>query len=694
MKKGRIVLGVIIFLLIFFISFCAYSSAPEHFCFAHISDTHILSEKNILDLKSVLNHILTLPLNPVFVINTGDITEYGYPEEFEAYNQIINTFIPRLKFYNASGNHDTRWSNAGKQNFRRLIGETNFSFDYGGVHFVVLDSSMLIEQYAHFEKKDLDWLEADLRRQSEDKPVIIAFHHPPFLENLYIDNEYELLQTIEKYNVVLVLMGHIHQHKIWRVNGIHFATTAATMQQQGFRLVEVTSQTLTLYSGSVKSNALNRDMVIPLKKSAPPEITILPVTSKNDYTLVVTTNITDNASTCSYTLNSSREFKPLKQVRSGLFAEQIPYRELSPGNHKVVVRLSSEKSGEWRKMTGFEIPHRKNKVLFAFQTQAAIQSSPVISGKRLYVGSNDGNIYCINSKNGKLLWQFKTGAEVIAVPAVEKNVVYTGSLDGNFYALDARTGKTIWCYPVGAPVLASATVSRDKVFFGAGDFKLRALAKKDGTLLWEFPTGRLIKMKPAVAGDKILFGSWDGYFYCLNINDGKLIWKEQISANPLYAPATSNPLIVENKVIFVAHNYTTHCLDIETGKRLWNFPGTDESKPSYNSGAYFENSVFFGSITGHLVSFNVNDGKLRFATPLKSLSALDLVFDSSPLIYQKTAFLGSIGGNLYGVDCQTGQLKWQFSLQNGYIFSSPVINKGILYVGDCAGKLYAIKFKL
>ncbi|MCX7765498.1 MAG: metallophosphoesterase, partial [Candidatus Sumerlaeia bacterium] len=243
MKKGRIIYLLIILLLIFSISFLSYSAAPEHFCFAHISDTHILSEKHILDLKAVLNHILTLPLKPQFVVNTGDVTEYGYPEEFEAYNKILNNFLPGLKFYTASGNHDTRWSNAGKQNFRRLIGETNFSFDYGGIHIVVLDSSMLVEQYAHFEKKDLDWLKADLSRQPEDKPIIIAFHHPPFLENLYVDNEYELLQIIENHNVILVLMGHIHQHKIWRVNGIHFATTAATMQQQGFRLVEVTSQT-------------------------------------------------------------------------------------------------------------------------------------------------------------------------------------------------------------------------------------------------------------------------------------------------------------------------------------------------------------------------------------------------------------------------------------------------------------------
>ncbi|MCX7766462.1 MAG: PQQ-binding-like beta-propeller repeat protein, partial [Candidatus Sumerlaeia bacterium] len=444
----------------------------------------------------------------------------------------------------------------------------------------------------------------------------------------------------------------------------------------------------------VKNNVFNRDMIIPLKKSSPPEINVLPITSENEYTLVVKTINTDDDSTCSYSLNSSREFKPLKEIRPGLFADQIPYRELCPGSHKVIVRFTSEKQGEWRKISRFEIPHRKNKVVFTFQTQAAIQSSPVIRGKRLYFGSNDGNIYCINSKNGKLLWQYKTGAEVIAVPAVEKNMVYTGSLDGNFYALDAKSGKIMWSYPVGAPVLASATVSKDKVFFGAGDFKLRALSKKDGTLLWEFPTGRLIKMKPVVAGDKILFGSWDGYFYCLRTDNGKLIWKEQISSNPLYAPATSNPLVVDNKVIFVAHNYTTHCLDLETGKRLWSFPGTDESKPSYNSGAYFDESVFFGSITGHLVSFNVNDGKLRFATPLKSLAVLDPVFDSSPVIYKKTAFLGSIGGYIYGVDCQTGQLKWQFALQNGYIFSSPAIHKGILYIGDCAGKIYAIKVKL
>lgn len=686
----RTLLGLVI-LVVFLgvsVSTIASPSSSAKFAFAHISDTHIASKKSIEDYQAVLKRLKKMGEKISFVINTGDVTSYGYPEEFEAYTSATREVLPEMKFYVTSGNHDTRWSNTGKQNFRKYIGNATRSFDYDGVHFVLIDSSMLIEQYGHIEQKDLDWLKNDLSRQPPNKPIIIGFHHPPFQGKMFLDNEYEFLNVIEPYNVPLVLCGHTHSKNEWWVNGTLFTTTDATYNRQGFRLIEFTSPTITLYSGQKNNPDLKKDITISTYKMQSPKIHIAPVDARTSYSLVVTAPGFESAS---FSIDYSREFTPMKVIRAGVFAEQIPYRELSPGIHRVVVKLNSAKYKEWRKMVKFDLKTTRDRILYTVPTKGAIQSSAIAVGERILFGSNDGYLYCIDSRNGNLLWRFKTGAEILAVPAVTGSKVYFGSLDGNFYALSIADGKMLWQYQVGAPVLASALVVDDRVFFGAGDFKMRALDSNSGNLVWEFKTGRLIKMRPAYAGGKIFFGSWDGYFYCLNAENGKLIWKKQISPTPLFAPATSNPIIVGNKIIFVSHNYITHCLDINTGDEIWNYPNTDQTRPSYNSGAYFNGAVFYGSITGHLDSFNVNDGKLRFATLLAGLSSPDPIFDSSPAIYNGIAIVGSVGGYLYGVDCQTGDLKWQFSIQDGAIFSSPIIYNGIIFVGTNGGKLYAIE---
>ncbi len=681
-------LGITGVFLVLFIIVSAVSAAPEEpFTFAHVTDTHILTQSSVDDYLSVLERLKAMDDKISFILNTGDLTSYGYPEEFVAYTSATKAVFPDKKIYAASGNHDTRWSNAGKQNFRNLIGPTNQRFDFNGVHFVILDSSMLLEQYGHFEEKDLRWLEEDLQQQPPGTPTILAFHHPPYLPSLFIDNEYELLKIIEQYNVPLILCGHTHTKTLYHINGMHFYIADSTLGRRGFSLIEIGQEGIDIYSGISTTDTLTHDAHILLEKPPSPQIDIEPINATTSYTMVVTAPGIEEVL---YALDVKRSFIPLKEIRNGVFAEQVPYQDLPPGNHRIVFKLVSPTYGEWRKTATFSIPAPESRIVYSVPSLGAIQSSPIESGENIVYGSNDGNVYCVNKAEGKVRWTFKTGAEVVAVPAIVEETVYIGSLDGNFYAISLQEGNELWRYVVGSPVLASALVTRDKIFFGAGDYKMRCLERKTGTLTWEFPTGRLIKMRPASAEGKVFFGSWDGFFYCLDDEDGSLVWKKQISKTSLYAPATSNPVITSDKIIFVSHNYITHCLDTETGKELWNYPNTDTTRPSYSSPALYNDAVFLGSITGHLDSFAVEDGTLRFATLLQSLGSRDLIFDSSPAVFAGTAFVGSVGGNLYGVDCETGKMTWQFSLQDGAIFSSPTVHDGILYVGTNGGSLYAI----
>ena len=689
--KNRIKPLLAIWIIVSFISVSVMASTIEPFTFAHITDTHIVTPASTGDYKAVLKVLQKMENPPGFNINTGDITSYGYPEEFSLYLSATQEAFPDVKIYNCSGNHDTRWSNTGKQNFRRLIDKSLFSFDYQGVHFVIMDSSMLLEQYAHFEAKDLAWLKNDLEAVQAGTPIILAFHHPPFQDTLFLDNEYEFLKTIESFNIPLILCGHTHSKDAWQINGITFVTADAVSQRCGFNLVSVSPDTITVDAGRATTDTITRLIQIPVQRMQKPRIEIARADKTTSYTVVVTAPAFESAE---MSIDNHRTFIPLKSLNNGLFAEQIPYLDLPPGQHRIIIRLRSPELGEWRESSRFIIESGHTGILFSVPTGGAILSSPAACSQRVFFGSNDGYIYCVNPTDGKVLWKFETGAEVTAVPEAHYATVYIGSLDGTFYALSAHNGRPVWTYNVGSPVLASALVVDDKVFFGAGDFCMRALKRETGEPIWKFETGKLIKMRPAFDKGKLFFGSWDGYFYCVNAQDGGLVWKQQISDTMLYAPATSNPVIKNNKVIFVSHNYITHCLDTETGKEIWNYPSADVAKPSYSSGILYNDRILYGSITGHLDAFSINDGALLFATELKHGASPDLIFDSSPAIHGNSAIVGSVGGNLYGVNCLTGELSWRFSLQDGAIFSSPLSMDDIIFIGTNGGALYAIKTSL
>ena len=73
-------------------------------------------------------------------------------------------------------------------------------------------------------------------------------------------------------------------------------------------------------------------------------------------------------------------------------------------------------------------------------------SSPAVSGRTVFIGAGDGNVYALELASGRKLWQFSTGGRVRSTPAVADGVVYVGSMDGRLYALDAASGRKIWAF--------------------------------------------------------------------------------------------------------------------------------------------------------------------------------------------------------------------------------------------------------
>ncbi len=133
----------------------------------------------------------------------------------------------------------------------------------------------------------------------------------------------------------------------------------------------------------------------------------------------------------------------------------------------------------------------------------------VISGNNVYFGSSVTNkVYSVDASNGDVHWVFFTEGPVRFAPAVYDGKVYVGSDDGYVYCIDANKGSLLWKYRAGPsdekvigngrmislwPVRTSVLAESGIVYFAAGVFPYEglyicALRADNGSVVWKNDT--------------------------------------------------------------------------------------------------------------------------------------------------------------------------------------------------------------
>src|ERR1035441_1153553 len=115
------------------------------------------------------------------------------------------------------------------------------------------------------------------------------------------------------------------------------------------------------------------------------------------------------------------------------------------------------------------------RLVWTFKAGGPVKSSPAIVGDRVFVGSDDGNLYALALADGAKAWAFKTGGAVESSPLVLEGKVYVGSSDAFLYALEAATGKLVWKYETGDKILGGPNwvKSGEKTWVLAGSYDLK-----------------------------------------------------------------------------------------------------------------------------------------------------------------------------------------------------------------------------
>jgi hypothetical protein len=196
-------------------------AASDDFYFVQLSDSHwgfngpAVNPDARGTLPKAVAAVNALAQPPDFIMFTGDLTHTtDNPVErrkrLAEFKEIAGQLnVKTVRFM--PGEHDASLDN-GKA-FSEFFGETHYTFDHKGVHFIVVDN--VSDPAARIGDEQLAWLAKDLAAQPKDARIVVFTHRPLFDLAPQWDwatrDGAKAVEMLMPFKNVTVFYGHIHQ---------------------------------------------------------------------------------------------------------------------------------------------------------------------------------------------------------------------------------------------------------------------------------------------------------------------------------------------------------------------------------------------------------------------------------------------------------------------------------------------------
>ena len=226
---------------------------------------------------------------------------------------------------------------------------------------------------------------------------------------------------------------------------------------------------------------------------------------------------------------------------------------------------------------------RGSRALWSKATASHVESTPTVSGNRVYIGAGDDGIIALDagpSGEPSIAWQVGK-IHIDASPLVVGDRLYVGSVPGDLYkelailAIDGRTGKEAWKVPAPLPVPDALAMAGGRLFAGLGNGKVNqdadhpegalwCLQASSGDRLWEVKAEKSVIGTPALMGENVYFGSLDQNCYGVAQADGAVRWKVDAGG-----PIVASPIAAGGKIYVLTAGGRLACLEALKGRELW-----------------------------------------------------------------------------------------------------------------------------
>ena len=189
-------------------------------------------------------------LKPDIVVCSGDLTTFGFKEEFAQAKRYLDT-VECDALVVVPGNHDSR--NVGYVHFEQLIGERSSVVRRDGISVVAVDSTEPDLDHGQIGRGRYGWIEQQFEEAARLKVFVLHHHLLPIpgtgRERNVVYDAGDAIECLLRARVHLVLSGHKHVPYAWRLENLFVvnAGTVSSMRLRGktrpcYNVIEVTER--------------------------------------------------------------------------------------------------------------------------------------------------------------------------------------------------------------------------------------------------------------------------------------------------------------------------------------------------------------------------------------------------------------------------------------------------------------------
>ncbi|KUJ56306.1 calcineurin-like phosphoesterase C-terminal domain-containing protein [Chryseobacterium aquaticum] len=170
--------------------------------------------------RAIVKEVKETKKNAIFGISLGDLVGDNLSLQ-KPYADVMKEI--GLPWYNVMGNHDMNYEAKedmlSDETFESNFGPANYSFNYGNVHFMILDDILYPDPrdgkgyWGGFREDQIQFIQNDLKLVDKNKLIVVSFHIP--LEHNNEDNfrnadRQILFDALSPFANALMLSAHTH----------------------------------------------------------------------------------------------------------------------------------------------------------------------------------------------------------------------------------------------------------------------------------------------------------------------------------------------------------------------------------------------------------------------------------------------------------------------------------------------------
>lgn len=289
---------------------------------------------------------------------------------------------------------------------------------------------------------------------------------------------------------------------------------------------------------------------------------------------------------------------------------------------------------------------------FESKKSALLNGGPVAGINKVFLGTENGEIYALEADTGALAWQNKIKGEVITTPAIDAGILVVNSASGVLKAFNASNGEEQWKVEQDVPALT-----------------LRGLSA------------------PVIASGGVLVGTANGGVTVYILEKGQQGWTAEVGESSgtteleRIVDVDSEPLVFGDKVYAISARGNLVALDLRSGRVLWK-----RQYSSYQELAISGNTIFLTDVKGHVYAVDRNNGLERW-----SQLALTNRRVTGPAVVGQYVIVGDFEGYLHWLNQETGEIVARYQVDSSGLYSAPTVENDIIYSQSRDGELNVIK---